>query len=199
MSATRPAAPDAAAPPWLRHGPEILAALLANSPDVVYVKDRQGRYLAINQNALRIVGLREDQVLGHDDTAIMPAASARKVMESDARVFASGETLTFEMAGQFGQGRYVFHSVRLPFRDEHGEVAGLICVARDITARKRAEEQQRFLAEASALLDSSLDYETTLQRVAHLAVPTYADVCSVDLIEPNGRIRRVASANVDPS
>src|SRR4051794_7278576 len=120
MSASHPVAPARAAQPWLRHGPEILAALLANSPDVVYVKDREGRYLAINQNALHILGVREDEALGRDDTGLLPAASAQAVMESDARVFASGETLSTETEGIFGQGRYVWHSVRLPFRAADG-------------------------------------------------------------------------------
>jgi len=58
------------------------------------------------------------------------------------------------------------------------------------------EEQQRFLAEAGSALASSLDFTGTLQRVAHLAVPVFADWCIVDIVE-GGEIHRVAVAAAD--
>jgi signal transduction histidine kinase len=61
--------------------------------------------------------------------------------------------------------------------------------------------QRRFalLAEASGLLAGSLDYGTTLQQVARLAVPELADWCTVDVLDDDGRIRRVAAAHRDPA
>ena len=70
------------------------------------------------------------------------------------------------------------------------------------TARAAAElagQQATFLAEAGAALSESLDYPATLQRVADLAVPTVADWCVVDIVERDGRVRRVAAAHADPS
>ncbi len=61
-------------------------------------------------------------------------------------------------------------------------------------ARRRAE----FLARASEILASSLDYEATLAQVAELVVPTLADWCAVDVAQPDGFIRRVATAHRDP-
>jgi PAS domain S-box-containing protein len=65
----------------------------------------------------------------------------------------------------------------------------------DITERKQAEEEaeierqrSEFLAEASRLLASSLDYPTTLENLANLAVPTLADICLVDLVEPTSLV-----------
>ena len=58
------------------------------------------------------------------------------------------------------------------------------------------EEQQRFLAEAGAVLASSLDYAATLQSIARLAVPVFADWCIVDVVEEE-RIQRVATAASD--
>jgi len=52
----------------------------------------------------------------------------------------------------------------------------------------------RFLAEASEQLGESLDYDLTLSRVTRLAVPYLADWCTVDLLEPDGRIHRVTAA-----
>ncbi|HEX9438292.1 MAG TPA: GAF domain-containing protein, partial [Roseiflexaceae bacterium] len=65
--------------------------------------------------------------------------------------------------------------------------------------RNRAEQAQHFLAAASTLLATSLDYETTLDRVACLAVPHRADWCAVHILEADGTIRRLALAHVDPA
>jgi PAS domain S-box-containing protein len=69
------------------------------------------------------------------------------------------------------------------------------------TARQEAEaDQQRaaFLAQVSATLASCLDYESTLASVANLVVPYFADWCSVDLLQDNQLINRVAVAHRDP-
>jgi PAS domain S-box-containing protein len=75
----------------------------------------------------------------------------------------------------------------------------------DITERKRAEEEirqseeaQRFLAEASNVLFSSLNYRETLSSVARLAVPTLADWCAVDILEERGSLERLAVEHPDP-
>src|SRR5262249_700851 len=69
---------------------------------------------------------------------------------------------------------------------------------RDITERTRIEKEQRFLAEASVVLSSSLDYEQTLASVARLAVQQIADWCAVDLIDEHGLLRRLSIASADP-
>ena len=69
-------------------------------------------------------------------------------------------------------------------------------------ARVEAEavrERLAFLAEASAVLVSSLDYETTLEQLALLAVPALADSCVVDVLGEGREIRQVAVAHVDPA
>jgi serine phosphatase RsbU (regulator of sigma subunit) len=65
-------------------------------------------------------------------------------------------------------------------------------------AVERAGEHLRFLAEASDVLASSLDYEATLSTVAHLAVPRFADWCLVHLLGPNGALERAALVGPDP-
>jgi serine phosphatase RsbU (regulator of sigma subunit) len=86
-----------------------------------------------------------------------------------------------------------------PILDENGDTALVISVFDDVTEAKRRELAQRFLADSSKLLAGSLDFETTLDNVAHLAVPNFADWCAVDLLEDDGSIRNVAVAHSDPS
>lgn len=65
-------------------------------------------------------------------------------------------------------------------------------------AQQRAERSARFLAEAGATLAESLDYPTTLSKVARLAVQFLADWCKIDLVERDGTIIPVAAAHADP-
>ncbi len=84
------------------------------------------------------------------------------------------------------------------FLDDDGEPVKMAGVCSDVTERKRGEEVLRFTAEVSRVLGSSLDFDTTLASVAQLTVPFLADWCVLDLLEPDGSIRRVATAHADP-
>jgi len=68
----------------------------------------------------------------------------------------------------------------------------------DVTARRRAEEAERYLTRASQVLGSSLDYETTLRQLAQVVVPELADWCAVHIVEEDGVPRELAVAHVDP-
>ena len=69
----------------------------------------------------------------------------------------------------------------------------------DRESLRESEKVQRFLAEASAVLASSLDYRATLANVAELAVPTLADWSVLDVLEDDGSIVRLAAAHEDPA
>ena len=64
--------------------------------------------------------------------------------------------------------------------------------------QQRFAEDQQFVAQASELLASSLEYERTLANVAALAVPQFADWCAIDMLEGDGSLSRLAVAHVDP-
>jgi PAS domain S-box-containing protein len=64
-------------------------------------------------------------------------------------------------------------------------------------AERVTQDRLQFLGEASTLLASSLDVDATLTRIARLAIPHFADWCIVDLLEPSGRIERVAIEHLD--
>lgn len=85
-----------------------------------------------------------------------------------------------------------------PIRDEHGNVTLAINVIEDVTESKRSEQAQAFLAEASAILARSLDFDATVQQVAELAVPAIADYCVVDVVGAGGRLERAALAHAAP-
>ena len=84
-----------------------------------------------------------------------------------------------------------------PIFDAAGAVLMAITVFEDITEHKESELRARFLADAAAVLAGSLDYETTLQQVAELAIPVFADGCVVELADQDGQLVPVTIAHRD--
>ncbi len=85
-----------------------------------------------------------------------------------------------------------------PLLDERGVQIGVQGLERSIAERKRIEERQRFLVEASAVLSASLDYEATLKTLTQLSVPYLADWCIVHTFQPDGSVQRMADTFADP-
>jgi signal transduction histidine kinase len=85
-----------------------------------------------------------------------------------------------------------------PLFDEQGRCRGSIGVFVDITERKQIEEQERFLAEASAILATSLEYQTTLENLARLVAPQLADWCCIHVVEADGSFAPVIVTHADP-
>jgi PAS domain S-box-containing protein len=77
--------------------------------------------------------------------------------------------------------------------------AAAIGTAELYEAQRRLAKDQQFVARASELLASSLEYERTLANVAALAVPHFADWCTIDMVEGDGSLDRLAVAHVDPA
>src|SRR5437763_713023 len=84
-------------------------------------------------------------------------------------------------------------------RDGAGDVEAAVTIIENVTAAKRSSLRMEFLARASRVLASSLDYQQTLRNVAGLAVPQIADWCAVDLFDESGQREPVAVAHVDPA
>lgn len=182
-----------------------------------------GTLLAANARALAFIGATEADVIGRPfwETPWWTHDHQAQQQLRDAIVAAAaGEFVRFEVEYQGTRGRRVSFDFSVsPVRDDAGQVAYLIPEGRDISVRKQVESERdallrlehaaraasdeaakrwQFLARVSAVLSSSLDYESTLQTVAQLAVPVIADWCVVDLLEESGRIVRVAVAGAEP-
>jgi PAS domain S-box-containing protein len=78
------------------------------------------------------------------------------------------------------------------------QAAQALARSRLYAAEQTLRERMTFLAEASELLASSLDYNHTLKQVAQLSVPGLADWCTIDMVGPNGEIERLGVAHEDP-
>jgi len=111
-----------------------------------------------------------------------------------------GETVENEVIEiAFGDGpRRTYSLSAAPIPGPSGTVEAAVVTYADVTDRVRARERETFLARATEVLASSLDYELTVQTVADLAVPSFADWCVVQLASEEGAPRRIAVAHRDP-
>jgi PAS domain S-box-containing protein len=121
----------------------LLRAVADGTTDAVFVKDRDGKYLLFNEAAARFVGKPIAEVLGKDDSALFDPQSARIVFERDRHVMTTGRAETQEETLKSAGATRTYLAAKAPYRDRHGKVIGLIGVSRDITERKRAEEELR--------------------------------------------------------
>ena len=180
----------------------LLDTLFATAPVGLAYLDRELRYIRINDALAAVNGVPRDEHIGKSVHEVVPDL-AQELAETWNEILATGEPVVdTELSGRTpGTGDEIAHwlSSYYPVRGETGEIVGIGAVVVDITERKRTEENRQFMAEASTILASSLDYETTLRRVAELAVPRLADWCTIDMVREDGSLQRLAVAHVDPA
>ena len=122
---------------------ELLQAVVDGTPDIVFIKDTQGRHLLSNHAQAEFTGRSLEQILGHDDVALYGAAEGATLLEYDRALFVSGTVQSSEKWLTGVRGRRLFHSTLAPYRDKQGEVIGVIGIARDITDDRLAQEALR--------------------------------------------------------
>ncbi len=125
----------------LRVDLNLINIALKGTTDVIYIKDRDGRYRLFNSAAGQVTGKTAEEVIGKDDTNIFQDEQAMCVMEHDRQVMNAGCVITYEEILTTNDGTVrTFLSTKGPINDENGELYGLFGISRDITRRKQAEK-----------------------------------------------------------
>jgi PAS domain S-box-containing protein len=197
---------------------------LQQMPDAILLTDLEGKIQRWLGNAERIFGYTPAEAVGQPVNFIhrpdVQVAMTAQIIQS---IQETGEFRGEVPCVRKDGSEVPIETTAKTVYDKAGNPLFLIGINKDITERKQIESERvqllrqqiqeqtarleaeaglqrsTFLGEASTLLASSLDYEQTLQRVAHLAVPYFADWCSVDLLNPDSSISRVAVAHADPN
>lgn len=160
--------------------------------DGVVVLDAFNRTVSINLVAARILGLPTLAAVGRparQTLEILPAVVAQAERRASANLEMShvidGQLHDFEVSvTRLVTGRDRF--------------AGMLVLLRDVTTQHQRIYRQRFLAEATALLASSLELAPTLATITRLSVPGLADFCAIHLVGPDGTLQRATLAGIDP-
>jgi PAS domain S-box-containing protein len=172
--------------------------------------DARGRITEFNPAAERTFGYRRSEMLGRPMAEVMiPPALRERHRRGLEEYLKTGEGPVIgtrvELTAMRSDGSEFPVELTITRIASPGEPM-FTAYLRDISERKLAEAERQdavrrweFLAQASAVIASSLDYEETLGALAELVVPFIADWCSVDIVDADGTIRRLGVAHADPA
>ncbi|MBX3026125.1 PAS domain S-box protein [bacterium] len=143
----------------LEHERELLATLIRSLPDMVWMKDPEGVFLACNAAFERMVGRPQAAIVGHTDLELLADPElARFFREKDREALAKGSANTNdEWVTLAADGRRVLlETIKTPVRDAGGAVLGVLGIGRDVTQHREREE----------LLRQRVALQTQLEKVA---------------------------------
>lgn len=121
----------------------LLECILNNTPDFFTLKNTAGRYQAASPAFCRFVGLPEHEIRRRSDFDLFPRTVAEVFHRHDATVVAVAQPQTWDEAISRDDGRHWFRFHKAPLFGGKGDCIGILCVTRDITGVRRAEEQNK--------------------------------------------------------
>ncbi|HUH80880.1 MAG TPA: SpoIIE family protein phosphatase [Solirubrobacteraceae bacterium] len=194
----------------LQTAEQRLQAILENLAEAITVVDDTGRTVFANEAALRFLGLESAEELtrskpGEIMSRFIVRSESGEELELEsmpARRLFRGEAapplLVRNVVRATGEERWIVVRASPIVDPESGRVMYAANVFEDVTEVKRAQLAEAFMAQASRVLASSMDYAETLQRIAQLAAGELADWCAVDVLGARGQLERVAVHHRDP-
>jgi len=138
----------------LRQKNAILDVVNESVPTPIFVKDRQGRIIYANPATLEALGKSAAEVIGYQDGDLYSSLEdAARVVENDRRIMETGQT---EVVEESADGIRIFLVTKAPYRNEAGEVIGLVGISNDISDRKRIEaEREQLLQQEQAAREAA--------------------------------------------
>ena len=118
-----------------------LAGILDNTPNLVTVKDTEGRYVLMNRAFRAALGVGNQDVAGKTDYDVFPRELADNLTSNDQRVLNEGTPASGEKILPHPDGLRTYLSVKFPIRDEHGDIRLIGAVKTNVTQLKAAEAQ----------------------------------------------------------
>ncbi len=137
----------------LRRSEERFRAIFESARECIYLKDRSFRFILANPAMAKTFGMTPEELVGKRTQDLYGEEAGRRAEEFDSLVFA-GEVVEEEATKPILGVPRTFHIIKVPIRDEAGEIIGLCGISRDITERKQMESQ---LKEALKFLQTMMD------------------------------------------
>jgi PAS domain S-box-containing protein len=140
-----------------------LLAIIDGSPNLIFLKDHDGRYLLVNREFEKRTGISRDQIVGKNDEDLSKLREAAVFQTNDREIPRSGEVMAFEELATTDRGREWNVVQKFPIVDSDGQIYATAHITTDVTGRRKAEEQLRLAEDRARLvLDSSLDAVITI-------------------------------------
>jgi PAS domain S-box-containing protein len=138
----------------LRQKNAILNVINESAPTPIFVKDRQGRIIYANPATLEVLGKSASEVIGFRDDDLYPnPEDADRVVKNDQRIMETGQT---EVVEESPDGIRTFLGMKSPYRNEAGEVVGLIGISNNISDRVQLErDRERVLQQEKTARESA--------------------------------------------
>jgi PAS domain S-box-containing protein len=157
----------------LRHEQALFQSLAKAIPDHIYFKDRQSRFVRINDTMAKIFGLSDPaQAIGKTDFDFFTEEHARQAFNDEQRIMRTGASLIgFEEKETWPDGHVTWASTtKVPLRDASGKITGVVGISRDITEHKRmeaalAEQAETYRALFSTAFDGVIEVDEHMQIV----------------------------------
>ncbi|WP_435318928.1 ATP-binding protein [Haloarchaeobius sp. TZWSO28] len=161
----------------LRTSERHLRSVVDAMPDVVTIKDRDGRHRFLNGVADAADGPGSAEILGRTLEDVIDPETAAVAWANDQQAMETGETLTSEIRVEVDGTHFLYEVTHAPLFDESGEVEGVINIATDVT------DARRYVERLSALYHGTerLLFAETPTALAELAVELFADVLDYSL------------------
>ena len=181
-----------------RAGEARFRGVFESSLDGILLSNSVRGVIEVNDGLLHMLGYtRAEHLAGKVPwDAMTPPEYKMLDARADEASRATGSCTPYEKELLRKDGSRLAVLVRVARTKDDLETATVVVL--DITERKQAGGALQFLSEATRRLAESLDYETTLSRVARLAIPFLGDYCVIDVLEEDGSLRRVTAAHHDP-
>lgn len=168
---------------------DLLQTLLDNSPDHIFFKDKESRFIRTNKAHALSLGLADPQhTVGKADFELLPREDAQRFYDEEQEILKTGRAVVgreCKVPDRKTGGVVWLSEHKIPIRGEGGQVVGLIGISRDITERKQAEQRVQRLNHLHAALLNPGSIEEKLQRITQDVVDIFhADFCRIWVTQP---------------
>ena len=179
----------------LEVGEERFRSIVETHADIVWVSEWNGQMRHPVPGWCALTGQKPEEMLGFGWVDAIHPDDLARAAQGWADALKQKRRFETEFRVRKASGGWATVASRgIPLLQADGRIREWVGTTIDVTIRHREEEALRILSGGAAELSNTLDYQATLRAVGEMAIPIFADVCIVDLMDESGALQRVEVA-----